>query len=99
MAQDGSALDLVDNTSVVNNLLLSLFSQCSVCLNAVSVSSSKDLYNYRATSRHYSPMGMTPRRLISPALCGIPVERDFLAYQEFVAGIQIDRLRNVTTDF
>lgn len=41
--QDGSALDLADTTSVVKNLLQSLFSQWSVTLNGVSVSSSKDL--------------------------------------------------------
>jgi hypothetical protein len=45
---DGSNLDSDDSTSVVNNLLHSLFSQCSVTLNGVSVSASKDLYNYRA---------------------------------------------------
>jgi hypothetical protein len=47
VAQDGSALECTDSTTVVNNLLHSLFSQCSVSLNGVSVSSSKDLYNYR----------------------------------------------------
>jgi hypothetical protein len=33
---------------VDNYILHSLFSQCRVTLNVVSVSSSKDLYNYRA---------------------------------------------------
>ena len=44
----GSKFDSDDNTSVVNNPLHALFSQCSVTLNGVSVSASKDLYNYRA---------------------------------------------------
>ena len=48
LTRDGSALDPADNTAVVKNLLHSLFSSCSVTLNRVSVSSSKDLYNYRA---------------------------------------------------
>jgi hypothetical protein len=48
LAHDGSTPDAADSTSVVNNLLHSLLSQCSVTLNEVSVSSSKDLYNYRA---------------------------------------------------
>ena len=37
VALDGSALDPADNTTVVNNLLHSLFSQCNVTLNGVSV--------------------------------------------------------------
>jgi len=48
VAQDGSALEKTDNTTLVNNLLHSLFSQCNVTLNAVSVSSSQDLYNYKS---------------------------------------------------
>jgi hypothetical protein len=48
VARDGSALDSTDSTTVVNNLLHSLFSQCSFSLNGFSVSSSKDLYNCRA---------------------------------------------------
>jgi hypothetical protein len=39
----GSNFDSDNHTSVVNNLLHSLFSQCSVTLNSVSVSASKDL--------------------------------------------------------
>jgi hypothetical protein len=48
VAQDDFALDPADSTTVVNNLLLLLFNQCSVTLNRVSVSSSKNLYNYVA---------------------------------------------------
>jgi hypothetical protein len=47
VAQERSALESTDNTTVVNNLLHSLFSQCSVSLNGFSVSSSKNLYNYK----------------------------------------------------
>jgi hypothetical protein len=47
-SQDASPLDPADRTTVVCNLLHSFFSQCSVTLNGVSVSSSNDLYNYRA---------------------------------------------------
>jgi hypothetical protein len=45
---DGSSLDSDDHTSVVKNLLHCLFSQRSVTLNGVSVSTSKNLHNYRA---------------------------------------------------
>jgi hypothetical protein len=48
VALDGSSLDAADSISVVNKLLHSLLNQCSVTLNRVSVSSSKNLYNYRA---------------------------------------------------
>jgi hypothetical protein len=48
VAHDGSALDHSDSTTVVNNLLNSLLTQCSVTLNGVSVFASKDFYNYRA---------------------------------------------------
>ena len=41
---DGSNFDPDDHTLLVNNLLHSLFSQCSVTLNGVSVSAFKDLY-------------------------------------------------------
>jgi len=48
MSQDDSALVPNDSTTVVDNLFHSLFNQCSVTLNVVSVSTSKDLYNCRA---------------------------------------------------
>jgi hypothetical protein len=47
-AQASFVLDQTDSSTIVNNLLYSLFSQCSVTLNGVSISISKDLYNYRA---------------------------------------------------
>ena len=43
LTHKSSALDSADSTPVFNNLLHSLFSQCSVTLNGVSVLSYKDL--------------------------------------------------------
>ena len=40
-------VDLKDTTAVTNNLLHSLFSQCSVTLNGVPFTQSHDNYNYR----------------------------------------------------
>ena len=45
---DGTALDTTDHTAGVNNLLHSLFSQCSIALNGVNITQSGDLYNYRS---------------------------------------------------
>ena len=45
---DGTEFDQTDFTGVVNNLLHSLFSQCSITLNGTSVTASKDLYHYRS---------------------------------------------------
>ena len=45
---DGSALDAADHTAGVNNLLHSLFSQCTIILNGVTITQSVDLYNYRS---------------------------------------------------
>ena len=47
-AQDGKDLDATDFTGVTNNLLHSLFSQCSITLNGTSITQSTDLYQYRA---------------------------------------------------
>jgi hypothetical protein len=45
---DRTDFDATDHSSVINNSLQSLFSQCSVTLNGVTISQSKDLYHYRA---------------------------------------------------
>ena len=45
---DGSDLDVTDHTAGVNNFLHSLFSQCTIILNGVTVTQSGDLYNYRS---------------------------------------------------
>jgi hypothetical protein len=45
---DETDYDETEFYSVINNFLHSLFSQCSVTLNGVSITPSKDLYNYRA---------------------------------------------------
>jgi hypothetical protein len=45
---DGKALDSTDHTGVTNNLLYSLFSQCSVTLNGTPITQSTQNYSYRA---------------------------------------------------
>jgi len=45
---DGSNLDATDHTAAVNNFLHSLFSQCTIILNRVTITQSGDLYNYRS---------------------------------------------------
>ena len=47
-AQDGKDLDATDFMGVTNNLLHSLFSQCSIIMNGTFNTQSKDLYQYRA---------------------------------------------------
>lgn len=46
---DGTDFDGTEHTTSVNNLLHSLFSQCSITLNGVSITPTKDLYPYRAS--------------------------------------------------
>ena len=45
---NGTDLDETDFTGVTNNLLHSLFSQCTIALNGETVKSASDYYNYRA---------------------------------------------------
>jgi hypothetical protein len=45
---DGTDLEITDHTAFTNNFLHSLFSQCNVSLNDVSVTQTSDMYNYRA---------------------------------------------------
>ena len=45
---DGSAFDAINHTTGVNNFLHSLFSQCTIILNGVTITQSDDLYNYRS---------------------------------------------------
>jgi hypothetical protein len=45
---DGAELDNKDFTAGVKNFLHSLFSQCNISLNGVSITTSSDNYNYRA---------------------------------------------------
>jgi hypothetical protein len=47
----GNDVDLTDTTSVANNLLHSLFSQCTVTLNRVPVTQSHEHYNYQPIMR------------------------------------------------
>jgi len=44
---DGTALDDKDFTSVTNNFLNSLFSQCTVSLNGTTITQATELYNCR----------------------------------------------------
>ena len=48
MKADGTALELTDTTCVTNNPLHTLFEQCNVSLNGVTITHSADLYHYRA---------------------------------------------------
>ena len=45
---NGKDLEATDFTAVTNNCLHSLFSQCSVTLNGVSVTQANELYQYRS---------------------------------------------------
>jgi len=45
---DGTALDNTDFTAVTNNFLHSLFGQCSIALNGVTITQATELYNYRS---------------------------------------------------
>jgi len=45
---DGTALDKTDFTAVTNNFLHSLFCQCSIDLNGVTITPAAELYNYRS---------------------------------------------------
>ena len=48
ISADGKDLEATDYTAVTNNFLHSLFSQCSVTLNGVSVTQANELYQYRS---------------------------------------------------
>ena len=76
---DESNFDSDDHTSVVNNLLLSLLSKCSITLNGVSISASKDLYNYRVYLERLLTYGQDASRShLTNAFCYLDVG-DFLA--------------------
>jgi len=42
---DGTTLDKTDFTAVTNNFLHSLFSQCRISLNGVTITQANELYN------------------------------------------------------
>ena len=69
-----------DSTSVVKNLLQSLFSQCSVTMNWVSVSSSKDLYNYRAYLETLLTYGHYAKQTHRTSTLWYTDQGDFMAY-------------------
>jgi len=58
---DGTNLGNTDFTEVTNNFLLSLFSQCSISLNGVSITQATELYYYDRISRPYLRTAVTPR--------------------------------------
>jgi len=41
-------MDTLDHTAVTNNYRYSLFSQCNVALNGVTITQASDHYNYRS---------------------------------------------------
>jgi hypothetical protein len=45
---DGTNLDATDYTAVTKNFLHSIFSQCSIALNGVTITPAAELYHYRA---------------------------------------------------
>jgi len=45
---DGKTLDASGHTARTNNLLHSLFSQCSIALNGVNITPASELYPYRS---------------------------------------------------
>jgi hypothetical protein len=45
---DGKDLDSTDFTAKANNLLQSLFTQCSITLNGTTITITSDLYQYRS---------------------------------------------------
>jgi hypothetical protein len=47
-SKHGTPLDNNDLTSVTNNFIHSLFSQCSVSLNGITITQATELYNYRS---------------------------------------------------
>ena len=47
LTADGMDLDSTDFTSTANNLLHSLFTQCSITLNGTTITPMSDLYQYR----------------------------------------------------
>ena len=48
MKNDGTDLDETDYTAGINNLLHSLFNQCSITLNGTQITQSTEHYSYRA---------------------------------------------------
>ena len=48
LKEDNTQLGDTDYTAGINNLLHSLFSQCSISLNSTQITQAGELYNYRA---------------------------------------------------
>jgi len=48
LKEDNTNLTNTDYTAGINNLLRSIFSQCSISLNGTQITPATELYNYRA---------------------------------------------------
>ena len=55
--EDNADLPETDYTAVVNNLLHSLFSQCTIYLNGTQITQATELYPYRAYIESHSTYG------------------------------------------
>jgi len=55
--EDNADLPETDYTAVVNNLLYSLFSQCTIYLNSTQITQATELYPYRAYIETLSTYG------------------------------------------
>jgi hypothetical protein len=62
--EGGKGLEATDHTAVTNNLINSLFSQCTVSLNGISITQASELYHTALISKHSSHTGKTlPSRI------------------------------------
>ena len=81
VSSSGKDVDLTDTTAVANNLLRSLFSQCTVTLNGVPVIQTHEHYNYRAYLESLLPMAqMLPHHIfltligtLITGICSLPI--------------------------
>jgi len=48
VSSSGNNVDVSDHTGITNNLLHSLFCQCTVVLNGTTITQSSEHYNYRS---------------------------------------------------
>jgi hypothetical protein len=63
MKADGTELEASDHTAVTNNFLHSLFSQCTITLNGVTITPAAGLYGYRAYLETLLTVTMRPLRI------------------------------------
>ena len=70
---NGTSLEISDHTCVANNLLHSLFSQCNITLNDVTITHAADLYHYRAYLETILTYGSDAVTSISKTRSGIMI--------------------------